>query len=129
MLSVARATPDSITAVDQDIREFYPVLGPINPIGIGTPFFDVGLPSKTVVAMLAGKVYLYVFTQIMYKDRSMPKDVYGITEACSYYFETFDFAHNCLSRSRLATRREIVSTMTEPQILNYIMSEFPTLGR
>ncbi len=128
IMSIPRATQDTIAKFERDSRENYPVIGPVNPLSPGTQVFDIPLPQKSTASMLAGSVYLYVFTSLFYRDRLMLPGVYGVTKSYSYYFGGFDLAHNCFSRSRLERKENIMSTMTEQDTLNYLVAHYPVLG-
>jgi hypothetical protein len=87
-----------LNVLDVDNREVYPnqAVSPFVSIPSNTnaPF---ATQIKSAVDAINGgdqTTYLYMFLTLVYRDRIMPKSVYGITEECIYFSGTMTW-HAC----------------------------------
>lgn len=83
-----------------------------------TTFFTVPGEDGDVAKLLTNSFYgfasgskqlVYMFVSMVYRDRSMADQVYGVTETCVYFYQTFEASHSCGNRAILKHGAELIA--------------------
>jgi hypothetical protein len=103
-------TDNDLRLLREDERECPPNDGKIRYFSVPEHQSQVGdVLTREWESVISGTRTIYVFLTMLYRDQNMGDQMFGATETCFYFSDTFDVQHECGNRAMVKTTKELTS--------------------